>query len=284
VIVTTVPNAGDYGELFGQALVVYYCVDDFSEWPGLDAELVREMEQRLIERADVFIATSSRLRERLAAFGKPTHLLTHGVDVAHFSRQASEEHLCLRGIQKPRAGFFGLIDARMDQELLGLVADRMPEMAFVLAGPVEAPVRALSARKNVHFTGPIAYDQLPSLIAGLDVLLIPYVAGALGDSLSPLKLKEYLATGKPIVSTPIAEAQAQAPHVIAAGSADEWARELHKALHVDLAARRGIIMPLIEAESWAHKAAILVDLCARLRRRHGRQELSQIQIDKESAC
>lgn len=262
IVVTTVPNAGDYKDLLRGATVVYYCVDDFAQWPGLDASLVREMEQRLIARADVLVATSSKLYDRLAASGKPTHLLTHGVDFELFSRQETAEHGRLTGIPRPRAGFIGLIDARMDQGLVASVAKQMPDWSFVFSGPVEVPVDPLSSLANVRLTGPIPYAELPSLIAGLDVLIIPYAPGEFADTLSPLKLKEYLATGKPIVSTPIAEARARAPHVITAATVDEWTSALQGALSVDIAARREIILPALETETWAHKARTLLGICA----------------------
>jgi glycosyltransferase involved in cell wall biosynthesis len=261
IVVTTVPNVGDYDGLLRGATVVYYCVDDFTQWPGLDASLVREMEQRLIARADAIVATSSKLYDRLAAFGKPTHLLTHGVDLELFSREESVAHQHLLGIPKPRAGFFGLIDARMDQELVASLAKRMPDWSFVLAGPVEVATEGLSKLDNVHFTGPIPYRELPSLIAGLDVLMIPYAPGEFADTLSPLKLKEYLATGKCVVSTPIAEARARASHVTTAGTVDEWISALRGSLMIDVAKRRGSIFPALESETWAAKAGALLRIC-----------------------
>jgi glycosyltransferase involved in cell wall biosynthesis len=261
VLVATVPNAGDYCAALPSATVVYYCVDDFTQWPGVNKEVVSRMERRLVARADILIAASPALRDRLAGCGRPVHLLTHGVDVDLFTRIVSEEHESLGAIPRPRAGFFGLIDARTDQELLAEVARRMPDMSFVLSGPVEAPVGQLACCSNVHFTGPVPYTQLPSLISGLDVLLLPYRLDALGNSLSPLKLKEYLVTGRPIVSTPIAEARMWKPHVATAGSAEEWVYELRLALSADQDARRRNIVPSMNDESWRRKAQIFVNLC-----------------------
>lgn len=261
VVVTTVPNAGDYAELLRHATVVYYCVDDFALWPGHQAELVRDMEQRLIARADVLVAASPKLYERLAASGKPTVLLTHGVDVDLFT-QPRTAHARLAGIPKPRAGFFGLIDARLDERLIAEVAERMPDFSFVLSGPIELQLETLARQPNVHFTGPIPYRELPSLVAALDVLFIPYSVGELGDTLSPLKLKEYLVTGKPIVSTPISEARLRAPHVVTAASPEEWIRALRSALTEDPDTRRRAILPAMEAESWAAKARTLLGVCA----------------------
>lgn len=143
IVVTTVPNAADMVGLIGGARIVYYCVDDFAYWPGLDSDRVRRMEERLISQADLFIATSQKLLERLRATGKPSYLLEHGVDVDFFATGAEVEHHVLAAIPKPRVGYIGLIDERMDQDLLIDVAARMNHLAFVLAGPVVTDVSRL---------------------------------------------------------------------------------------------------------------------------------------------
>ena len=261
-LVATVPNAGDYCDALPNARVVYYCVDDFTKWPGFDADLVCQMEQRLIERADVLIAASQTLCDRLAVRGKPVYLLTHGVDVDHFGRAASVEHHCLTKIPKPRVGFFGVIDNRVDQRLLNDVARRMPNISFVFAGPVEAPVAELAKCSNVHFPGVVPYLELPAFVSGIDALLIPYKTDALGNSLSPLKLREYLVTGKPVVSTPIAEAIAHPDYVAVASDVDDWVRKLRSAVDVDVAARRSLVSSAMQGESWSHKARLLAELCS----------------------
>jgi Glycosyl transferases group 1 len=268
IVVSTVPNAGDYGNVLSGRTVVYYCVDDFSQWPGLDSRLVQDMEQRLIERADVLVAASDKLYERLVQSGKPTHLLTHGVDIELFSSDTQHEHVSLAGIPHPRAGFFGLIDARTDQELVAAVARCMPDFSFVFAGPIEARVGRLARLGNVHFTGAIRRSDLPALVKGFDVLFISYSRGALGESLSPLKLKEYLASGKPIVSSPIAAARARPELISVACTVSEWELALRAALTADIGARRRMILPMLAEESWEHKAQALLRICTNNRMEH----------------
>ena len=261
LVVTTVPNAADYIERLSDWPLVYYCVDDFSLWPGVDAPRVRDMEARLIERAQAIIVSSERLQERLVRSNKPIHLITHGVDLPHFAAHSSTEHPVLRGIPRPRAGFFGLIDHRTDQTLLAAVARAMPQLSFVLAGPIEAPLEALARQANVHMTGPVPYAELPELIAGLEVLFIPYRTGPLGDALSPLKLKEYLATGRPIVSTPIAEAKRYSNYVSLAATAEEWVVAITAALQTEARERSGTLASLLESESWERKAERFLEIC-----------------------
>jgi glycosyltransferase involved in cell wall biosynthesis len=261
VVVSTVPNACDFVGALHARRIVYYCVDDFTQWPGLEHELVRAMERELIARADVLVATSEDLYRRLSGSDKPVHLLTHGVDLDLFSHDAATEHECLAGIPKPRAGYFGLFDERSDQSLIAALAGRMPDFSFVFTGPVATPATALSRHPNVHFTGPLPYAQLPALAKGLDVLFIPYVVNEFTATISPLKLNEYLVTGKPIVSTPIREAHTRSAYLSVAATAEEWERALRAALQSDSAARRRAILPVMESESWASKAQSLLTLC-----------------------
>jgi glycosyltransferase involved in cell wall biosynthesis len=261
VIVTTVPNVCDYVDSVPHSRIVYYCVDDFSEWPGHDREHILEMENALIARADVFVATSRLLYERLARSGKPTHLLNHGVDLEHFGAPADGVLPLLDDIRSPRIGYFGLFDERSDQELLCRVADAMPEVSFVIAGNVVAPIGELQARPNVHFIGAIPYRELPSLIAGLDALFLAYRINSLTEAMSPLKLKEYLATGLGIVSTPIAAVRPLGNEIVLATTPDEWRSGIEVALAVDVAMRRERMSLELADASWARRAEAFARIC-----------------------
>lgn len=254
VLVATVPNACDYVGRCGESRVIYYCVDDFARWPGLNAEAVRGMEEELIRRSDLFIATSHKLFNRLSRYGKPTFLLEHGVDLEHFGRSGRREHPLLAGIPKPRVGYCGLFDERSDLGLLAEVIRRMPDASFVITGRVEVDAAPLEAFPNAHFTGSVSYDELPQMMEGFDVLILPYAVNELTESISPLKLKEYLATGKPVVGAPIPEVLGLSEFVAAARTPDEWERELRSSL---AGARRDAgekVRGFLENESWERKA------------------------------
>ena len=261
VIVSTVPNACDYASAFPARRLVYYCVDDFSLWPGHDATYVKGLEAQLIERAEVLVATSSALCERLALSGKPTHLLHHGVDIRHFSRRDQTAHPLLAAISGPKVGYFGLLDERLDQALVQAVALREPALQFVLVGPQAVAMHALAALPNVHFTGPVPYDQLPALVSGLSVLLLPYQSDALGQSLSPLKLREYLATGLPVISSPLHDAQAYASLIRFAEGSDAWCRALRDALLEAPEDRLANVRQALAGQDWSDKAAELQAWC-----------------------
>ncbi len=261
IVLTTVPNAADYVDLIPAHLVVYYCVDDFSEWPGLDKHFILGLEGQLVDKVNLIFATSPGLQSRLAKSGKPVMMLEHGVDVAHFSHVAEAEHPSLEKIGKPRVGFFGLIDGRMDADTLRYLAECLPNVNFVLAGPAEISTSALDQFDNIHFVGRLPYAELPAFIRGIDALIIPYKVDALANALSPLKLKEYLATGKPVVSSAIPASVAFDQLVHIAASRREWKELVQNAV---ISARddvRSHSPVVFDGESWIDKANLLLNSC-----------------------
>ena len=254
ILVTTVPNACDYVGKCGERKVIYYCVDDFSEWPGLEKDLVLRMEEDLIRKSDIMIATSEKLYRKLSTCGKPTFLLTHGVDVEFFGQEVAAEHPLLNTIPKPRVGYFGLYDDRSDHELLSEVAQRMPDFSFVITGKVESDSLRQKRIPNIYFTGAIPYGELPAMVKGWEALMLPYVINELTEAISPLKLKEYLATGKPIVSTPVPEVLKLKEYVIIAETAELWEGALRTSL---LPLENGMEKPSSDFwknETWGKKA------------------------------
>ena len=215
----------------------------------------------MIEIAHSFLASSPHLVNRLSTSGKPTRLLSHGVDVGLFSSIAAVEHPVLRDIPGPRIGYFGLFDERSDQQLIADVAKSMPDTSFVIAGRVEAGTSRLSRLSNVYFVGNIAYHDLPKFVKGVDVLFLPYIVNALSDALSPLKFKEYIATGKPVISTPIAAAHEFSDLIAIAASSDEWTASLTDQVGKGNAISRDLIDACLRGESWAEKAVQMMSVC-----------------------
>lgn len=261
ILVTTVPNACDYIGKCGESKVIYYCVDDFTHWPGLENEKIRDMEQDLIRKSDLLLATSQKLYEKLFRSGKPTHLLAHGVDVDFFRQPATEEHPLLSRIPKPRVGYFGLFDERTDHDLLADVAASMPDVSFVITGRVESEALLRRGIGNIHFTGPVAYAEIPQMLGGCDALIIPYVVNDLTDSISPLKLKEYLATGKPVVSTPIPEVLRLKQYVHIAETPSEWGRAIRTCLDHPEGLKQKLGEDFWANETWDKKVEQFFEIC-----------------------
>jgi glycosyltransferase involved in cell wall biosynthesis len=263
ILVITAPNACDFIGAFDESRSVYYCVDDFSEWPGMNHDFVAPMERELIDRCDVLVATSTALIERMEARGRSAHLLTHGVDVAAFVSYRGDEHALLRHIPRPRIGYFGLFDERSDQELLIEIARSMPEVSFVVTGPVETGTSQLTAFDNVYFTGAVPYAELPSLAQGFDICMLPYRVNKLTNAIQPLKLKEYIATGKPVISTPIREARALSAFIDLAESTEEWISLISRHLTGKVSCRSADADRFLDQESWSAKATEFLHHCLR---------------------
>jgi glycosyltransferase involved in cell wall biosynthesis len=267
IIVSTVPNAAEYPKILMGHRVVYYCVDDFSLWPGLDSTRVSNMEQRLIEESDMIIAASDTLAKKLIHYKTKIAVLTHGVDLAHFGSRPNSEHLVLGNIPEPRVGFFGLIDGRFDGELVRLLSTRMPHISFVIAGPIDATAGTLPVSRNLHFTGGMPYEDLPSFIVGMRALILPYKVDALGEKLSPLKLKEYLATRKPVVSTPILAVREFSNALFIAQGLADWISALQGIIEQGRSNTVAEIETMFAAETWCAKADKFLVNCQAIERR-----------------
>ena len=159
-------------------------------------------------RADLVLTGGRSLYEAKRSLHGNVHECPSSVDVAHFARArtAVRDPSDQLDIARPRIGFFGVIDERLDRDLLAGVAERRPDWHFVMVGPV-AKIRPadLPACKNIHYLGPKAYADLPNYIAGWDVAMLPFARNDATRFISPTKTPEYLAAGKPVVSTSISD-------------------------------------------------------------------------------
>jgi glycosyltransferase involved in cell wall biosynthesis len=176
---------------------VYYCGDDFGALAGVDGEPVIEMERELVARADLIIAASEVLASRFPPH-KTLHV-PHGADVALFGKAASPAKDLPTG--RPVAGFYGSLSEWVDVELIATAAEALPEWAFVLIGPVRTDVERLKSLGNVTLLGPRNHHELPRYSQHWSVSMMPFRACPQIDACNPLKLREYLAAGRPVVST-----------------------------------------------------------------------------------
>ncbi|MCA9086148.1 MAG: glycosyltransferase [Planctomycetaceae bacterium] len=199
---TTLPITADLVGCLPVEQWVYYCVDDFGEWPGLDGQTLRDMDVQMIQRADRIIAVSEHLQSMIGRCHRNADLLTHGVDMDFW--QADSEHHDLskilpEAIRGPLAVFWGVVDRRLDSELITTLSQRMPNGTILLVGPHQDPDDRLLKLPNVLSPGPLPFSALPSLAAAADVLIMPYADLPVTRAMQPLKMKEYMATGRPVV-------------------------------------------------------------------------------------
>jgi glycosyltransferase involved in cell wall biosynthesis len=218
---------------FGEQRVIYYCVDEFAAFPGMDVETTRRLDRQLCERSDMVIAVSQTLYESKRAYNPNTILVPHGVLYEHFARALDPEFPVaedLARLRRPVIGYYGLIHEHQDLDLMAEIARRRPEWSIALVGKVQTDVRRFRAIPNIHFLGQKPHAQLPHYCRGFDVAVIPHKINELTLNMNPIKLREYLAAGLPVVSTPLPEMKAYQPAVRMASGVEAWIAALKQAL------------------------------------------------------
>ena len=186
-------------------LVVYDCMDELANFAFAPADIAAR-ETALMARADIVLCGGKSLYEARASRHHNIHCVPSGVDVAHFARGADglPDPADQAALPRPRLGFYGVIDERMDIALLAEAAAARPEWHFVMVGPVvKIAEHDLPRAANIHWLGRKDYAELPAYAAGWDVALMPFALNASTEFISPTKTPEYMAAGLPVVSTPV---------------------------------------------------------------------------------
>lgn len=203
-----------------ERLVVYDCMDELSQFKGAPAELA-DREQSLLRHADVVFCGGRKMREKRLPLNPNCHFYGTGVDIAHFGQARSKETAVapeIAALRGPVLGYFGVIDERIDYELLAKLADARSDWHVVMVGPVAKVDPAhFPQRPNLHFIGGRTYDQLPAITKGFSVALMPFALNAATEFINPTKALEYMAAGRPVVSTAINEVKSNFSSVARVG-------------------------------------------------------------------
>lgn len=253
--VTTVPVVADLVGVLPVQRWLYYCVDDFSQWPGLDQSALDRLERDLVARVDTCVAVSETLQDRLASMGAVSQLLTHGVDAGFWSSPGHSRPLpVLEGLERPLFTFWGLKDRRLDVEFLQRLSTEMKRGTIVLVGPENEPDPALKKLTRLCSLPAQPYEDLPLLGHEAAVLIMPYADLPVTRAMQPLKLKEYLATGRPVVARDLPSLREWSDCVDLVSRPDEFVqavlRRSQSGLPADQAAARG----RLSSEDWDAKA------------------------------
>ena len=254
IVVTTLPIVADVVSKLGAQKIVYYCVDEFSEWPGHNRDQMKNMEADLLPQADVVITTSNTLFEAKKPFVEKIHCLPHGVDISHFS---NVEPQCADEFSHPMIGYYGLFDERSDLSLIEYILSNRPDWHIMVVGEVRGDVSALRKYPNMHFYGKLSYDQLPAVVNGFDICILPYNVDALTHNINPLKFKEYLATGLPVVTTALPDLKQYSDVIGWAQTAEQFVGMCESFLNQTDQQRKQRIdqtKKYLEGQSWDDKA------------------------------
>jgi glycosyltransferase involved in cell wall biosynthesis len=216
-----------------EELSVYYCIDDYASLPGVDTEAIRAMDEELTRKADIVFVASETLLEMKLALNANTHVSPHGVDFDHFAQAQDESLLVPADIARlpgPVVGFFGLIERWIDLDLVDFLAEQRPHWSFVMIGRVAVTDDQVPHRPNIHYLGKRSYKDLPAYGKRFDAAIIPYRLTQQVMHANPIKLREYLAMGKPVVSVSSPEIDKYADVVEIARSPAEFLWKLDGAI------------------------------------------------------
>jgi glycosyltransferase involved in cell wall biosynthesis len=264
---TFLPNTGDYVGTLGEQLAVYYCVDEWSMFAYLDREATARAERRLLERVDATFAINHALAESKRAVCSATYVSPHGVDHAQFARaldDATAVPADLAALPRPRIGFYGTLQSWVDFELIAHVARARPGWSIVLIGQQLGDLAAIRGIPNVHLLGQRRHDELPAYCKGFDVGIIPYRIDERMAYVNPLKMREYLSAGLPVVSTAVPEVVRYAHACHVARTPAEFVAGIERALGEGDRAARLARSEAMKAETWAARVAEVVRVIDRI--------------------
>jgi glycosyltransferase involved in cell wall biosynthesis len=240
---------------FNERAVVYDCMDELSQFKFAPPEIVTR-ERLLLKKADVVFTGGRKMCESKSRYAKNCHFYGCGVDVKHFSQARLPQTAVPQDVQfgegKVMLGYFGVVDERLDYELIGKLAAANPNWHVVIIGPsCKVDPATFPQAANLHWPGRREYAQLPSYTKAFDVCLMPFAMNEATEFINPTKALEYMATGRPIVSTPVPDVVANFGTVVKIAREHDKFIELcrQEALQPDEAAiARGISMA--EENQW----------------------------------
>ncbi len=266
-----VPQAEALLDVLDPSLVVYHCVDDIATQEGIDTASFRAAEERFARRADLVLASAPRLAERMRQLSDHVMYAPNVADTGAFAAALQDGPVdpAVAALPGPRLVFTGAIaEKKLDLPLLRDVARARRDWSLVLVGPVglgdpHTDVATLQAEPNVHLLGARRYEELPAVLRGADVTLIPYRASDLTASIFPMKVYEYLAAGRPVVATPLPALEG-VDEITVADGADAFVAAVEQELAADSPDRRAARSAAAAAHSWDARLAEITSALDRL--------------------
>ena len=251
-----------------QAPQVYYCVDDYVEYPGFNPQHWKAMEQEMFANVDGAIFTSRDLQQKKTRRETlPDLYLPHGVDYEHFACEKTEKKPIevLEKLKKPIIGYYATINTWADLPAIAYLAKRFPQCSFVVIGRPMIPLTPLEGLENVLIFGQTSYAELPQYARYFDVGLIPYVQNIYIQAVRPLKLMEYYAAGLPVIATRLANIEDIPGPLYLADTHEEFGNHLDEILRSDLPELRRQAQEVARQNSWSARAESFAQFVERCR-------------------
>ncbi|HSD87496.1 MAG TPA: glycosyltransferase [Kofleriaceae bacterium] len=255
---TFLPNTAPYVGTLGEEVAVYYCVDEWSMFSYLDREQTVAAERSLLTKVDAVFAINDALADAKRQLNPRTFVSPHGVDHELFA-SALDPHTIvpadLDRLPHPRIGFYGTLRDWVDFELIAHVARKRPSWQIVLIGQQLGDLHAIASLPNVHRLGQRPHHALPAYCKGFDAGMIPYRIDERMTFVNPLKLREYLSAGLPVVSTPVPEVSRFSHLARVASTKDEFVDALDRALGEATPSHRLARSQAMKNETWTARVA-----------------------------
>jgi glycosyltransferase involved in cell wall biosynthesis len=264
-----VPQAEALLDVLSPSQVLYYIDDDHAAKAGIDADSFLAAEARFARRADAVLASAPELVTRMRAFNDNVHYAPNVADTRLFASALEDGPIdaAVAALPEPRIVFIGaILAAKIDLELVAELTRARPQWSFAFVGPVgpgdpRTDVHALTQLPNVHMLGYRPYEQLPSVLRGADAAIVPYLLDGEMRSVFPMKIYEYLAAGRPVVSTPL-DTLDEVPDVVKAATAQEFAARVQEAIEQDTPAARSERSQRAQAHSWESRLEQMAEALA----------------------
>lgn len=247
------PSFGGVMNAFSFTTIVYDCMDELSLFKGAPKKLI-EQELQLLKKATVVFTGGKSLFEAKFPLHSNVHCFPSSVDLEHFSKAQNGISVPaeLESITSPVIGYYGVVDERMDLQLIEEAAKLLPDCAFVLIGPVvKIQEDELPKLPNIHYLGIKPYSVLPNFLKGFDIAMMPFALNESTKYISPTKTLEYMAAGKPIISTQIRDVvRDYSGCVRLINDAQEFVMEIQKILNNEVRPKTNLYESILKKTSW----------------------------------
>ncbi|RJQ45365.1 MAG: glycosyltransferase family 1 protein [Gaiellales bacterium] len=268
------PTAVELVGKLDESFVLYHCIDEFEAVPWGRNQVIASQEQRMLGSADLTVTCSKQVFENKRGAASEIMNVPNGVDFEHYFR-VQQKHTPVApelGIHDGNQviGFSGVLDDRLDTELLLRAADRYPRARFVLVGPARKAFPELERKENIYLLGNRPVEKLPTYVKGFDVCLIPYVLNDFVRNISPTKLFEYLASGKPVVAPAIRALDGLRDLVYVGANMDEMLELIGDALAEDSPEATERRTELARMNTWEQRVDVISEKIMELERSSNR--------------
>lgn len=248
---------------FSAESIIYDCFDKQLLSKSVASD-IKQKEKELLNKADLVLTEGSSLYEAKSKFSSNVYCLPSSIDYDHFQQAQNEIAIPsdIRSIKKPIIGYIGGIDERIDMELLRESSKSMPDYNFVMIGPwTKLNDEDLVRKNNIHYLGMKSYEVLPNYLKAFDIAMLPFVLNNTTRYMNPTKILEYMAAGKPIISTPIVDIVRQYGECVRiVNSVEEFKNAIEKILSIKQIKNKASYKNILERTSWDKTASEMIDL------------------------